>query len=125
MSKWSKAASSVVGRGLTTGREKITMDELIKTYPNGVSVTGFDFVTYKDSHRESTFPVFTYAEDAGRYFAGGKALTQIAQAWVELSEGDLTAANRELKLEPCRIKLRKVRTNKGNMFVAVEVIDEE
>lgn len=44
---------------LMEGREKIKTEDIIKKYPNGVTLTEFDLVTIDDS----TFPVFAFAEN--------------------------------------------------------------
>lgn len=119
MSKLSDIAKKMVGNGgLTSGLEKIKLDDVIKTYPNGVTITGAEMV----SNNGSSFPVFTFAEDTSKYFSGGKALREMVEAWIEEYDGDLGSVNDELRRESVIIKMRKVNTKKGKTYTTVTIV---
>ena len=119
MSRLSDIAKKTVGNGgLTGGLEKIKLDDVIKTYPDGVSITGADIV----DNNGNSFPVFTFAEDENRYFSGGKALREMVEAWIEDYDGDLSAVNDDLRAEHVKIKMRKVTTKGGKTFTAVTIL---
>lgn len=119
MSKLSDIAKKMVGNGgLTSGLEKIKLDDVIKTYPDGVTITGTEMV----NNNGSSFPVFTFAEDTSKYFSGGKALREMVEAWIEEYDGDLGAVNDELRRESVIIKMRKVNTKKGKTYTTVTIV---
>lgn len=119
MSKLSDIAKKTVGNGgLTSGLEKIKLDDVIATYPDGVTITGAEMV----NNNGSSFPVFTFAEDTSKYFSGGKALREMVEAWIEGYDGDLGAVNEDLQKEPVRIKMRKVNTKKGKTYTAITIV---
>ena len=119
MSKLSDIAKKTVGNGsLTSGLEKIKLDEVIKAYPDGVTINGADMV----NSNGNSFPVFTFAEDTSKYFSGGKALREMVEAWIEEYDGDLSAVNDDLKAEPVKIRMRKVTTKGGKTFTAVAIL---
>lgn len=119
MSRLSDIAKKAVGNGgLTSGLEKMKLDDVIKTYPNCVTITGAELITAGGS----TFPVFTFAEDETKYFSGGKALREMVEAWIEDYDGDLSAVNADLQVEPVRIRMRKTTTKAGRSFTDVGIL---
>lgn len=119
MSKLSDIARAVTGNGgVTNGRQKIKIDELIARYPDGVSITGVDIIKYEGSR----FPSFIFAEDENCCFSGGLALIEMADAWVEAYDGDMQAINESLQREPVRIKLEKVKTKNKRDYTRVTVL---
>lgn len=120
MSKMSDAARAAIGGSgtLTGGLEKIKLDDLIAAYPDGVAVNGFDIVNYQGA----TFPVFTFCEDASRYFSGGMALKNMANRWLEICGGNIEQANAELAKEPVILKMEKVKTKNKRDFTKVSVM---
>lgn len=118
MSKMADVARKILGGGgVTGGLEKIKIDELIKTYPNGVAVNGFDLISYNGGQ----FPVFTFVENPAQCFSGGKALQDLVNGWLEFCDGDIGEANANLQAEPVILKLAKVKTKAGRDFTRVEV----
>ena len=113
-------AREACGGGLTSGREKLTTDELIKTYPDGVHIDGFDIV----DNSGDQFPVFTFTEDENRWFAGGKALRGIADKWLEFFGGDIDAINARLTAKPVHVVLVKTQTKKGKTYTTVRVVKD-
>lgn len=120
MGKMRDLAKKALGRGVTAGREKIRIDALIRAHPEGVTITGFDFLTGKDG---DSYPVFTFAEDNTKYFNGATALRKLVDMWLEEFEGDIDGCNATLKEEPVAVQLVKTVTNAGNPYVAVKVLD--
>lgn len=87
------ATNETVLSPLMADREKLKTEDIIKKYPNGVTVTGFDFVTVDNS----TFPVLTFKENEKACFFGGHILTNICKSWVEPFDGDVEEASNALK----------------------------
>lgn len=120
----SMARKAVANSEIREGRERISTEEIIDKYPNGVTIIGFDVLTKRNGSEYTTFPTFAFAEDDTLYFNGGTSLKKITDDWLSHFEGDIEAANAALKAAGgCKIKLLpSVRTGSGNNFTPVEVI---
>lgn len=118
------ARKAVANSEVREGRERISTDEIIDKYPNGVTIIGFDILTKRKDNELTTFPTFAFAEDDTLYFNGGTSLKKITEEWLIHFEGDIEAANAALKAAGgCKVKLLpSVRTDSGNNFTPVEVI---
>ena len=104
---------------LTLNREKIETDDIIKNYPAGITIIGFDFVqTVKDR-----YPVIVYAEDEKKFFFGGYLFTKLFDYWIEKCEGTVEEVNEYLK-ETGGLKMRifKTRTKSGNSLTNFEIL---
>lgn len=122
MSKLSDIARNAVGNGgVTSGLEKIKIDELIRLYPDGVSITGVDIISYEGSR----FPSFAFAEDTTKCFTGGMALIQMADAWIDEYDGDMQAINDDLRAEPVRIRMEKTTTKNKRTYTRVTILPSE
>lgn len=113
------AQKAIGGSDLLVDKKKMTIKTLLESYPNGVTLTGFDIIDGK----KGAYAVFTIKEDAGVYFNGGSILTKIALSWVEGFNGDITGANAKL-LEGggFPVKLSRSTTRDGNEFTAVTLL---
>lgn len=105
------------------GREKVKMDEIMRAYPDGVTIIGFDFINGTDNKgNPTTFPVLAFAEDQSKCFFGGAVLSKICAAW--LAGGDDTEAV-SIALRDAggvRMKFRETKTRTGNNLIAVDVL---
>ena len=105
------------------GRNKITIEDLIAQYPDGVSIDGFSI--YQPVNKiYPERPVFSFVEDGTKYFNGGKALKEMVTAWLDSYDNDRVAINEELKKSPLKVKLEKITLRNGNKFTKVTVIDD-
>lgn len=114
---YSKAAEEALGTSyVIRGREKITTDELIARYPEGVTITEFDVIGSEDK----TYPVFAFAEDPTLYFNGGALAQKIVEAWISLTDGDIDAASSGLKSTGgVKFRLEKQKTKQGGKTITV------
>ena len=119
MSELKKKLQQAMGAGLRQGLERLKLDELISRYPEGVSITGLEPAQYNDNE----YYVYTFAEDKGLWFSGGGDLKKMGDKLLELSEGDITGLNAELKSDPIRVKIWKGRTKRGNTYTMVKVLE--
>lgn len=104
-----------------TDRDKISTDELIEKYPEGVTIVAFDYVQSKKS--KGKYPVFNIAEDATVFCNGGTVLDRIFTDFVNSMEGDVKAASDELRRQGgLQVKLSKGETKAGDELTLVEVI---
>ena len=106
------------------GRDKISTEDIIKNYQDGITINAFDMITTTNDYGEpSTFPVLTFAEDDTKFLYGGKALNDICQMWLSNFDGDIETCSKALKSAGgVKIKLATARTKAGKNFTSVEVI---
>lgn len=108
------------------GREKMSVKDVIKKWPDGFTVTEFDFLTTFDSKKQEdvTYPVIAIKEDPKICFFGGAIIDKILKSWVAAYDGDIQAASDDLKADGgVKIRMYESRTKNGNNLMAVEVIE--
>lgn len=104
---------------LMTDRIKLSTDEIISQYPEGITITEFDSITMKDSQ----YYVAAFAEDDKAYINCGQILSKVFDRFVEAFDGDIAGASETLKAQGgLRVKLNKSRTRGGNSITTVTVI---
>ena len=113
-----KALAATSISKLMEGRVKISTDELITKYPDGVTILGFDWMNGEDGH----YPVCIFEENDKECFFGGTALTSICEAWMD---GFETAEDCSLALASeggVKVKFSKGKTKGNRNFTKCEVI---
>lgn len=115
---------AVANSPVREGREVISTEEILRDYPDGITITQFDVLSKRNGSEVSNFPTFAFAEDPTKYYNGGLSLSKVVDGWLAHFEGDIEAANAALKASGgCRIKLMPMlRTDGGNNFVPIEII---
>lgn len=104
---------------LMTDRIKLSTDEIISQYPEGITITEFDSITMKDSQ----YYIATFAEDDKAYINCGQILSKVFDRFVEAFDGDIAGASETLKTQGgLKVKLNKSRTRGGNSITTVTVI---
>lgn len=104
---------------LMENREKTTVDDIIRDYPEGITITEFDII----STSLDTFPVFTFAEDDEKFCFGGTILHNIFDKFIEKFEGDIKAASNALKAAGgVKMGFSKSRTKNGNNITIPKII---
>ena len=104
---------------LMTDRIKLSTDEIISQYPEGITITEFDSITMKDNQ----YYVAAFAEDDKAYINCGQILSKVFDRFVEAFDGDIAGASETLKAQGgLRVKLNKSRTRGGNSITTVTVI---
>ena len=102
------------------GRTKISTDELIETYPDGVKITGFDYIPNKKNEK---YPVFTIEEDNEVFVNGGTVIKRIFDDFVGACDCDVDEASRELKRQGgLNVKFYWGETKAGDKLVKVEIL---
>lgn len=102
-------------------REKITTQELIERYPDGITIVAFDYIQSKKS--KGKYPVFNFSEDMTVFCNGGTVLDRIFTDFVNAMDGDVAAASNELRRQGgLQVKLSNGKTKAGDDLVMVEVI---
>ena len=120
------AKKKTAGSPVLSERTKISTDEIIARYPNGVTINGFDFLNGKNGR----YVVCCFREDPGRYFNGGKILSEIFESFVaeyKTEDNTLEAAYEacaaDFGRECLKVKLSDGRTKDGNRVTLVEVLE--
>lgn len=105
------------------GKNKMTTDEIMAAYPDGLHITAVDFLK-SDKAGAPDYVVINYAEDPSAWFAGGERLSTLFAAYLasDYVGGDLAVLNGYLAEHPIAVKLSKGKTKKGNRITLVEVI---
>lgn len=104
---------------LTVNREKTEIDDIIKNHPDGITITGFDFVT----NEKDRYPVIIFAEEVNKFFFGGYLFTKLFDYWCEKCDGTVQEVSGYLK-ETGGLKMRifKTRTKAGNNLTNFEIL---
>lgn len=127
MSRFTELAKKkTAGSPVLSERTKITTDELIAKYPNGVTINAFDFL----SGKKDQYVVCAFRENPGLYFNGGKILTEIFESFVDEYKTEdnsfadaYDACSKDFATECLKVKLSSGRTKEGNRVTLVEVLD--
>lgn len=113
----------------TFGREKTTIDDIIKQYPEGFRIVAVDIISMatddKDEHGEPIMkPVAAIAIESEPpvYFFGGKQFKAIVESWIE-AVGDIEAVNTMLEDEEIRVLAVKISIKNGKTFTSVSILD--
>lgn len=115
------AKESLNGNKLMLNREKVSTDYIIERYPNGITITEFDFIVKADG---TSYPILCYAEESNKYFNGGALFDKVCTGWITLAEGDIERASEELKqVGGVKFKLTKKRTKTGRTITDCVPID--
>lgn len=118
------AQSTTTLSPLMEGRLKVSMEDIMKRYPDGVTVNRFDFISYEDAKKgQVTYPVLTIAEDDSVCFFGGYILTRICNEWTSGFDGDVEATSAALAENGgVKMKFKAGKTKGGNSVTTVEII---
>ena len=127
MSRFSDLAKKkTAGSPILSERTKISTDEIVARYPDGITINGFDFLNGKNGR----YVVCCFKNDPGRYFNGGKILTDIFESFVAEYKTDentfneaLDACMKDFGAVGLKVKLSDGRTKDGNRVTLVEVLE--
>lgn len=127
MNKFAQSAKSATSLSeIMENREtKMEIPEIIKQFPDGITLTEFDYVTVFDQKKgcDVTFPVFAFSECPTAFFFGGCVLDKIAREWAGSCGGDIHAASDELlKCGGVKIRMEQGKTKSGNSVTTVTVL---
>lgn len=103
---------------LMEGRTKISNDELISKYPDGVTVIGFDWMQGDDDK----YPVCVFLENENECFFGGMSMTAICYAWMEGFENPEECSAALCGEGGVKIKFTKGKTKGNRNFTKAEII---
>lgn len=106
-----QAKNALGGSPIMNGRTKLSTEDVISKYPEGVTINGFDVIHKSDG---TSYPVFSIAEDNTVFFNGGSLAQKIVDEWLKEGYGDIDGINAELKKQGAKFILGhgKTKSNK-------------
>lgn len=114
-----KAKAATASCALMENRTKISTEELINKYPEGVTVTAFDFLNGDNGK----YPVCVFTENNNECFFGGTSMTDICNSWME-GYNTTEQCSTDLKAAGgVKIKFEKAKTKSGRNFIKAEVVE--
>ena len=104
---------------ISDGKNQVSTEDIIKTYPDGVTIVQFDIVETEDKK----FSVLLFKESPNSFFYGGTVLTQICESWIEDFDNDCAKCSEELANSGgVKIKLSKGITKNKRNITKVELV---
>lgn len=104
---------------LMNGREKIETGELIKKFPDGVTIMAVDMI----ETAEATYPVILIKEDDKVFYTGGIVLKKIVDQWLDMFDRDAEKCSEELAKDGgVMVMLEETKTKKNQNVTKVTVL---
>lgn len=111
---------------LMSGRDKMDTEELIKKFPDGVTIDFIDNVNMQQEDGEENVWIFVTEEQPGKFTFGGFVLAKIFNNILAEFEGDYDAMietyNSALKEDKLRVKLERAKTKSKREITKVTVL---
>lgn len=111
---------------LMNGRDKMDTEELIKKYPNGVTIDFIDNVNMQQEEGEENVWIFVTEEQPNKFTFAGFVLTKIFNNILDEFEGDyaemIETYNSALKEDKLRVKLERAKTKSKREITKVTVL---
>lgn len=119
MSLREKAKQVKNGNPIMTGREKISLDEIMAKFPNGVTLR--ECAIMHDTAKNSDYAVCVVDECKECFFFGGVAVLGLIENLME--DYDLEEAfHEELKAEGLPLLFSKKRSKNGRIYTSVTIL---
>lgn len=111
---------------LMNGRDKMDTEELIKKYPNGVTIDFIDNVNMQQEDGEENVWIFVTEEQSNKFTFAGFVLAKIFNNILDEFEGDyaemIETYNSALKEDKLRVKLERAKTKSKREITKVTVL---
>lgn len=111
---------------LMNGRDKMDTEELIKKYPNGVTIDFIDNVNMQQEDGEENVWIFITEEQPDKFTFAGFVLAKIFNNILSKFEGDyaemIETYNSALKEDKLRVKLERAKTKAKREITKVTVL---
>lgn len=109
-----------------TGRDKMDTEELIKKYPEGVTIDFIDNVNMQQEDGEENVWIFVTEEQPNKFTFAGFVLAKIFNNILAEFEGDyaemIETYNSALKEDKLRVKLERAKTKSKREITKVTVL---
>lgn len=111
---------------LMSGRDKMDTEELIKKYPDGVTIDFIDNVNMQQEDGEENVWIFVTEEQPNKFTFAGFVLAKIFNNILSKFEGDyaemIETYNSALKEDKLRVKLERAKTKSKREITKVTVL---
>lgn len=111
---------------LMNGRDKMDTEELIKKYPNGVTIDFIDNVNMQQEDGEENVWIFVTEEQPNKFTFAGFVLAKIFNNILDEFGGDyaemIETYNSALKEDKLRVKLERAKTKSKREITKVMVL---
>lgn len=111
---------------LMNGRDKMDTEELIKKYPEGVTIDFIDNVNMQQEDGEENVWIFVTEEQPNKFTFAGFVLAKIFNNILAEFEGDyaemIKTYNSALKEDKLRVKLERAKTKSKREITKVTVL---
>lgn len=111
---------------LMNGRDKMDTEELIKNYPNGVTIDFIDNVNMQQEDGEENVWIFVTEEQPNKFTFAGFVLAKIFNNILDEFDGDyaemIETYNSALKEDKLRVKLERAKTKSKREITKVTVL---
>lgn len=119
MEDLTKEIQNALGSNLRDGREKMSVDDLIRKYPDGVTIVGFELAKGQDG----SYGVYAIGEEK-KYFSGGGDLKKLEEFLTTKFEGDISGINEYLRGKPLKLRIWKVKTKTRKDYTKAALVEE-
>lgn len=120
------ALDATIMSELMNGRDKMDTEELIKKYPNGVTIDFIDNVNMQQEDGEENVWIFVTEEQPDKFTFAGFVLAKIFNNILSEFEGDydemIETYNSALKEDKLRVKLERAKTKTKREITKVTVM---
>lgn len=111
---------------IMTGRDKMDTEELIKKYPEGVTIDFIDNINMQQEDGEENVWIFITEEQPNKFTFAGFVLAKIFNNILAEFEGDyaemIKTYNSALKEDKLRVKLERAKTKSKREITKVTVL---
>lgn len=111
---------------LMSGRDKMDTEELIKKYPDGITIDFIDNVNMQQEDGEESVWIFVTEEQPNKFTFAGFVLAKIFNNILAKFEGDyaemIETYNSALKEDKLRVKLERAKTKSKREITKVTVL---
>lgn len=111
---------------LMSGRDKMDTEELIKKYPDGITIDFIDNVNMQQEDGEENVWIFVTEEQPNKFTFAGFVLAKIFNNILTKFEGDyaemIETYNSALKEDKLRVKLERAKTKSKREITKVTVL---
>lgn len=111
---------------LISGRDKMDTEELIKKYPDGITIDFIDNVNMQQEDGEENVWIFVTEEQPNKFTFAGFVLAKIFNNILNEFEGDyaemIETYNSSLKEDKLRVKLERAKTKSKREITKVTVL---
>lgn len=119
MNRIAKAAEQLSGK--SRGRDKMRLDEVLRLYPDGVTLNWLD----ERELNGNDYIIFTFTEDPNVFSSGSGDFLKLWDLLLKEFDGSISDMQEYLAANPTRIKIWKATTKNRKTYTCVSVIQDD